>query len=99
MGKYILTKKALNDLSDIWNYTIETWSENQEDKYYSMIIENCEYIADNHELGKTYKKIFEGLKGFKAGRHMIFYKKKDFDSILIIRILHEQMDLKNRINE
>lgn len=99
MGKYILTKKAITDLSDIWNYTFDTWSEDQADKYYSMILENCETLANNPELGKTYDNIFGDLKGFRTGKHIIFYKKHELDSVLIIRVLHGQMDLKRRIND
>lgn len=99
MGKYILTKKALDDLSDIWNYTIKKWSEAQADKYYFMLMESCKTVADNPEHGKVYDEIFENLKGFRAGRHVIFYRQNEPGSILIIRILHSQMDLKNRIDE
>jgi len=99
MGKYILTKKALSDLSDIWDYTIKTWSETQADKYYFMLLESCKTLADNPELGKHYDQISDNLKGFRAGRHVIFYQKHESGSILIIRILHSQMDLKNRIDE
>lgn len=31
MGKYKLTNKAVNDLTEIWNYTCYKWSENQAD--------------------------------------------------------------------
>ena len=99
MSKYILTKKAITDLSDIWNYTFDTWSENQADKYYSMILETFEYLAVNPGLGKTYDIIIDDLKGFRIGKHVIFYMKQDLDTILIVRILHGQMDLKNRLND
>ena len=33
MAKYHLTNKAVDDLSEIWDYTYEVWSENQADKY------------------------------------------------------------------
>ena len=89
----------MNDLSGIWDYTYKKWSENQADKYYRMIIKNCNNISKNPELGRTYDNIYDDLKGFKAGRHVIFYKKYDSEFVLIIRILHQQMDLKNRINE
>ncbi len=32
MKKYLLTNKAVRDLSDIWNYTFNNWSEFQADK-------------------------------------------------------------------
>ena len=31
MAKFIITNKAVEDLSKIWNYTYEFWSENQAD--------------------------------------------------------------------
>lgn len=99
MGKFLLTKKAISDLSDIWDYTIETWSEAQADKYYFMLLESCKTLADNPVLGKHYDEISDNLKGFRAGRHVIFYQKYESDSILIIRFLHSQMDLKNKLNE
>lgn len=40
MAKYSLTNKAVEDLSDIWNYTFDHWSERQADIYYQMLIEN-----------------------------------------------------------
>jgi len=38
MAEYVLTNKAVADLSDIWNYTFNVWSESQADKYYQMPI-------------------------------------------------------------
>ena len=34
MAKYFLTNKAVEDLSKIYEYTFELWSQNQADKYY-----------------------------------------------------------------
>ena len=39
MGEYFLTQKAVEDLSVIWNSTVEEWSESQADKYYYMLLE------------------------------------------------------------
>jgi toxin ParE1/3/4 len=38
MTKFYLTNKAVEDLTDIWNYTLENWSERQADKYYDLLI-------------------------------------------------------------
>lgn len=99
MAEYKLTNKAVEDLTRIWDYTFEKWSEEQADKYYNMLLENCQYIADNPDLGKNYEGIIQELFGFKANRHIIFYRRIDDRSIEITRILHERMDLKNRIAE
>ncbi|MEI6021854.1 MAG: type II toxin-antitoxin system RelE/ParE family toxin, partial [Bacteroidota bacterium] len=34
MVKYHFTNKAIEDLTEIWQYTVEEWSEKQADKYY-----------------------------------------------------------------
>ena len=99
MAKYHFTNKAVEDLSAIWNYTFDTWSESQADKYYEMIIECCEQLADKPPLGKLYIQIADDLLGFKAGRHIIFYSITSKTGIEVIRILHERMDLRNRIKE
>ena len=75
MANYIFTKEAVRDLTQIWNYTTKNWSEDQADKYYFMLIENCKELAGNPNLGKNYSGVQENLLGFKAGRHIIFYRR------------------------
>lgn len=38
MAKFYFTKRAVEDLSSIWNYTFEVWSEEQADKYYRILL-------------------------------------------------------------
>lgn len=99
MARYRFTNKAVEDLTLIWNYTLNKWSENQADIYYYILLENCRELAGNPGLGKNYSEVTQNLMGFKAGRHIIFYRTVQDDEIEIIRILHGQMDLKNRIKE
>ncbi|MCP4552709.1 MAG: type II toxin-antitoxin system RelE/ParE family toxin [Bacteroidetes bacterium] len=97
MAKYELTNKAVEDLSKIWDYTFEVWTEKQADKYFEMLVSNCQEIADNPDLGKNYFGIARSLRGIKANRHIIFYRTINENYIEITRILHERMDLKKRI--
>ena len=99
MARYKLTNKAVDDLTRIWNYTFDKWSEYQADKYYFMLLDTCNEVARNPELGKNYSGVVETILGFKAGRHIIFYRKIEDHEVEITRILHEQMDLKSRIIE
>lgn len=99
MSNFRFTNKAVEDLTNIWNHTFDNWSESQADIYYLLLIENCKNIASNPELGKIYKGISKNLKGLQAGRHIIFFRKIEENSVEIIRILHEQMDLKHRMRE
>ncbi len=99
MVKYELTNKAVEDLSKIWDYTFEVWSEKQADKYYEMLISNYQEIADSPSLGKNYDGITQNLLGIKTNRHIIFYRTITENYVEITRILHERMDLKKRILE
>ena len=99
MAKYILSNNAIDDLSKIWDYTYEVWSENQADKYYFELLSDCQELAENQTLGKNYNEIENNLFGYQSGRHLNFYRILNSAKIEIIRILHSRMDLKNRIQE
>jgi toxin ParE1/3/4 len=99
MAGYKFTNQAVDDLTQIWKYTCNEWSENQADIYYQMLIENCNELAYNPDSGKKYSEVTENLFGFRAGRHIIFYRRMERDEIEITRILHEQMDLRSRLKE
>ena len=99
MANVILRQEAIDDLTEIWEYTIQEWSENQNDKYFETIKCACKEIGQNPNIGKVYTEISKNLLGLKSGKHIIFYHKISEDEIEVIRILHERMDLKNRMKE
>jgi toxin ParE1/3/4 len=99
MGKYYLSNKAVDDLTNIWNYTSETWSEKQADKYYNNLLFYCQELAENNELGRNYFDIDNKLFGLKVDQHIIFYEILSNEEIQIHRFLHSKMDLKIRIQE
>jgi len=98
MTNYIPTEKAIEDLTTIWDYTCEIWSINQAEIYYNLLVDSFINISTNTNLGKNYPEISPEIKGCKVGKHIVFYLIQE-NRTLIIRILHEQMDLKNRIDE
>lgn len=99
MANYILTKKAVEDLSKIWEYTFEVWSEAQADKYYFMIVDSCQELGDKKVSGKSYPEIHKEIFGYKIGQHIIFYRQVKGGKIEVARILHSRMDLKNKHTE
>ena len=96
MAKFLITKKAIQDLSEIWEYTYDKWSEKQADKYYFMLLDYCEAIAENPAIGKKYSSVMEELQGFRIAEHIIFYRLSTMDTIEVLRILHARMDLKGK---
>jgi toxin ParE1/3/4 len=97
MAEFYLTKKAVEDLGDIWNYTIETWSENQAEIYYSLLIDSCQELANKPNLGKSYEVVERNVLGFKTGQHVIFYRIVTEKEIEVVRILHGMIDVRNHL--
>lgn len=44
--KYIISMEAVHDLEQIWIYTFETWSIEQADRYFNLITDEIEFIAE-----------------------------------------------------
>ena len=96
-NSYRISEKAIQDLEDIWLYTFETWSQQQADRYYNLLINEIKYVANHFESGKLMSHIKEGYRAAKVKSHLIFYKKSEDGLIEIIRILHQRMDIENRL--
>lgn len=99
MPKYRLTSLSNQDLNEIWEYTFQKWSIKQADKYYDLLIESFNQITLDPNCGKNYDGVEPKLRGLRTGKHIVFYELIDDDIIEISRILHQSMDLKNKLSE
>lgn len=63
------------------------------------LIEDCQELSENQNLGQNYIEIDFEIYGYKSGQHIIFYRSLNEKEIEIVRFLHSRMDLKNRIQE
>ena len=95
---FVISKKAVSDLEEIWLYTVEKWSMEQADRYYNLIVDEINYICKNSNAGKSMDHVRKGYRASKVKSHLIFYRVLH-DTIEVIRILHERMDIENRIYE
>ncbi len=75
-------------------YTFEEWSLEQADYYFDLILDEIEYISNKPKSGKDYKDIIKGYFRSRVKSHFIFYKINwKEETVEIIRILHQQMDI------
>ncbi|MEM9078891.1 MAG: type II toxin-antitoxin system RelE/ParE family toxin [Bacteroidota bacterium] len=95
-----ISQEANRDIEKIWLYTYENWSFEQADRYFNLIMDEIEYLAENPESGKDYSLIRKGYFRSRIKSHFIFYKiNRKKEEIEIIRILHQRMDIESRLNE
>jgi len=93
-----ISKKAFEDIEDIWLYTAETWSKEQADRYYNLIFDEIDFIVANPLSGKDYSHIRKNYRCSKVKSHLIFYRYvKSEKKVDIIRILHQCMDIEERL--
>jgi toxin ParE1/3/4 len=90
--EFKLSKLALEDIEGIWYFTLEQWSKDQANEYYTLIIDEISKICINPKIGKSIKDIKPNHRIMKIKSHMIIYK-IDRNCIYIDRILHERMDI------
>ena len=93
---FVIAKKAVSDLEEIWLYPVEKWSAEQADRYYNLIFDEINYICRNINAGKSMEHVRQGYRASKVKSHLIFYRILK-DTIEVIRILHERMDIENRL--
>jgi len=95
----IISKQTLaeQDLIDIWLYTFSEWGEVQANRYLQEIEAGLILIKDNPEIGTDCGFIRKGYKRFIIGHHLIFYKKTHDNSLDIVRVLHENMDVSENL--
>ena len=96
-NKYRISEKAIFDLEKIWLYTLSKWSIEQADRYHNLIIDEIQFIVDNYELCRKMDYVRTGYRMSKVKSHLIFFKKTEDNIIEIIRILHHNMDIENRL--
>ena len=94
---YVISKKAVADLEEIWLYTVEKWSVVQADRYYNLIFDEINFICRNSNSGKSMEHVRKGYRASKVKSHLIFYRVSN-NTIEVIRILHERMDIENRLD-
>ncbi|MBW7912210.1 MAG: type II toxin-antitoxin system RelE/ParE family toxin [Taibaiella sp.] len=96
---YKISVKAAEDMEHIWLYTLEHWSVEQADRYIDLIFDEIEYLAGNPSSGKDLNHIRKNYRCSKVKSHLIFYRKTDKHDIEVIRVLHQRMDIENRLEE
>lgn len=97
MAEYIIRREARDDINKIWVYTAENWSFEQADRYYNLILDEIEYVAKNFDSARDFGHFRVGYKYSKVKSHLVFFRKTFNGEIEVVRVLHERMDLENRL--
>lgn len=92
-----ISSEAYSDLEKIWLYTVNKWSKEQANRYYSLIIDEISFLTQNYYSGKSVEHIRPGYRVSFVKSHIIFYKIVDDQKLEIIRILHQSVNIEDWI--
>ena len=96
MIRLLVSDRAREDLRDIARYTEQRWGADQKAIYLGLIEQRFADILRNPAIGTPRDHIKPGYRSVAAGRHLIFYREFG-DAIGIVRVLHQNMDVKRHL--
>ncbi|WP_031433637.1 type II toxin-antitoxin system RelE/ParE family toxin [Methylomarinum vadi] len=97
MLTYELTAAAEEDLRTIARYTLKEWGETQLWRYADLLEKRMEAIAEGAAHSRTFSKRFPEVWVTRCEHHYIFYLHPQGRVPQIIAVLHEKMDLVQRL--
>jgi len=89
---YKLSAAAASDIEEILNQSIIDFGAQQTEAYYTSLTQCLKLPGYNPEMGRAADDIRPGYRRFPHESHMVFYT-ADAEDILIVRILHNRMDV------
>ena len=89
---------ALADLDQIHDATREMWGLAQAEHYLSQLRAAVERVVQHPRSGRVYDVAATEYRAVSSGRHLIFYRLEP-DTIVVVRILHDRMDMPSRLSE
>ena len=96
MPEVKFTNAARKDLSGIFEYTERTWGYTQAKVYSDHLKQHLAEISVDETFVKKVAGAKENVFQSKCRKHIFVFERKA-DTILIVRILHEAMDVPRHI--
>ncbi len=99
MNRFTVSPAARADLRKIWFYTAENWSVRQADRYVTLVESAFRRIASGKTSGRNADEFKQGYLRLPVESHFVFYRTHASGSIEIMRVLHQRMNLAERLRD
>ena len=87
-------------LNQIWEYSVEQWGEGEAESYVRGLFEYvASMAARRHEWRPVKHDRFKGVFFVRYRHHFVFFKELGSGALGVISILHEKMDIPQRLRE
>ncbi|KTT75001.1 hypothetical protein NS334_03890 [Sphingomonas endophytica] len=89
---YRLSDEADEDYFSIYLHGVETFGEEQAERYADLLDRAFAFLGDHPRAGRERLELREAIRGYPTGSHLIFYAIDEDDDVLILRIRHGRED-------
>ena len=96
MNAFELTREAKEDLRKIARFTEKRWGRDQRFLYIKQFDDVFNLLAKTPSVGKKCEYIKKGYRKFPQSSHIIFYREDENSKVIVIRILHKNMDVESK---
>lgn len=90
--KLIFSPAAENDILAALEYTIDTWGEEQADRYGQALHDGFTMLTKNPYIGRSRPDISPQHRSFPIEKHIAVYVVKD-EIVFISRLFHQSRDI------
>jgi toxin ParE1/3/4 len=87
--RYGLSKRATNDLYEVFLYGYEQFGVAQAEAYAERLHHVFQLLAENPRMGRAASVIASGIRRHEHGAHIVLYKPSR-DGVTILRIVHNR---------
>jgi toxin ParE1/3/4 len=90
--RFRLSHRALQDIEDIREFTVERWGRGQWVSYFAGLSEAFERIAADPACGRPRYSMRKGMRSLLYQKHVIFFETPEEPGgrISILRVVHER---------
>lgn len=96
MAEFRLSPRAQQDLSDLFDYTVDKWGLDQALYYTDRIEAACAALAEAPQMARSCDHIRPGYRRYEVESHTVYFSPTDY-GIAVVRILHHRMDAARRL--
>ena len=98
MSEFTVSKAANADIRSIARYTQDTWGRDQRRRYLDGLNDKFEVLAAMPEMAAERRDFRPPVRIHHFEKHLIIYLIAD-EGILIVRVLHQNMDVPVQLSE
>ena len=95
MKRWRFTPAARGDMEAIWHYTADRWGIDQAERYIRQVEHDLAAAAADSPLVRP----LDAYLRIKSGHHVCIFRKQPDGQIVVVRVLHERMDVKTKLGD